>query len=111
MPIAVPKSTTKELAISFFASLDLEVELGAAAAEPEVVAAEDFVEVVAIADAVKSFTPLGTGPTPADADAPTPTRPPSTCAGVPLNAFAAASKAANVLFPVVGALMAPTIPN
>ena len=32
-------------------------------------------------------------------------------AGVPLNAFAAASKAANVLFPVVGALIAPTIPN
>jgi hypothetical protein len=32
-------------------------------------------------------------------------------AGVPLNALAAATKEANVLFPVVGALMAPTIPN
>lgn len=81
MPIAAPKSTTKELAISFFASLDLEVEveLEVAAAEPELVAAEEFEEAVAIADAVKSFTPLGTGPTRADADAPTPTRPPSTC--------------------------------
>ena len=53
MPTAAPKSTTKELVISFFASLDLEVEveLGAAAPEPELVAAEDF-EAVAIADAV-----------------------------------------------------------
>ena len=53
MPIAAPKSTTKELAISFFPSLDLEVEveLGAAAAEPELVAAEDF-EAVAVAEAV-----------------------------------------------------------
>lgn len=32
-------------------------------------------------------------------------------AGVPLNPFAAVRKAANVLSPVVGALMAPTIPN
>ena len=53
MPTTAPKSTTKELVISFFASLDLEVEveLGAAAAEPELVAAEDF-EAEAIADAV-----------------------------------------------------------
>ena len=39
--------------ISFFASLDLEVEVElGAAAEPELVAAEDFEDAVAIADAV-----------------------------------------------------------
>jgi len=59
--------------------------------------------------APKVVTPDGTGLTTAEAEAPKPTKLPTFCAGTPLKDLAAAWKFAKV-FPVVGALIAPTIP-
>jgi len=57
----------------------------------------------------KRVAPLGTGPIPAEADAPIPTSPFTVWLGVPLKLLAVFWKVVNV-FPDVGALIAPTIP-
>lgn len=66
-------------------------------------------EVAAPVGAPKILPSVGTGPIPADADAPIPTSPPTLCPEGPWTFRAAAWKFAKVL-PVAGGLMAPTIP-
>jgi len=60
--------------------------------------------------APKVATPDAMGPTGAEAEAPTPTKLPTFCPGLPEEDSAAFWKARKVLDPVAGALMAPTIP-
>jgi hypothetical protein len=80
----------------------------AAAEEPAAVPLERDLSAPGVGEP-KSVTPDGTGPTGAEAEAPIPTKNPAFCPGVPEEASAAAWKAVKV-FPVTGALMAPTIP-
>lgn len=91
----------------------LVVELAVAAElEPEAVVELEAVPVLDAAPEVgapKVLTPVGIGPTGADAEAPTPTKFPTLCTGVAVTASAAAWKEEKV-FPLAGALMAPTIP-
>jgi len=76
-----------------------------AAGEPE----EDPPDPADAGAPVYAMAGLGTGPIPAEAEAPIPTRPPCAWPDVLPKFFAFVWKEANV-FPVVGALMAPTIP-
>jgi len=127
-PRAAAKRAIAELAVRWKAADALALGDGAeeepeagvvAVAEPEAAllavepdAALPLAEAVAEAAPVgtpKLVTPDGMGPTGAEAEAPIPTKLPTSCPGVPVKDLAEDWKDAKV-FPVAGALMAPTIP-
>jgi len=112
-PRAAANKAKMELAarlLALLAGADVLGDVFAEVAVPAGEEAEPVPDEVARGTPVYAVAPVGMGPTPAEADAPSPTNPPSPWPGVFPKLFAADWKAANV-FPLAGALIAPTIPE